>query len=133
MTLFDRACVGLVGLLVMMGVMMLYITYNELPNHDTEKIDIVSMETVNGTYGNFTFGSGQINNKEYFVCYAVLEDGAKRLIKIPADESKIYDTITGDDKPYVELRRTKGGNIISGDLHIPNNYIINEYGFNEYN
>jgi hypothetical protein len=80
------------------------------------------------TTGNFALGFGSINNKEYYVCYEILSDGGIKLIKLEADKTTIYETLT-DNEAYAEISTNGWGSTTETKLYVPKDTIQTDYDF----
>lgn len=77
--------------------------------------------------GNWILGSGYISGKQYYVAYEILEDGGKKLLKIPADETIIYDTLESNENAYLEIDKNGNGTVKARRLYVPTGTITKEY------
>ena len=100
------------------------------------KTDELTVETVqlrsvayhNSLSGCFSLGFGTLNGHDYYVCYEVLEDDGIKLLKLDADKTVIYDTIT-DGEAYAEIESNGWGIVQSIKLYVPTDTIQTEYDF----
>lgn len=114
----------------------------EMKKVKTSTVQLMSIDfssevegTINGTYHGgtlpFMMGrgsvSGQIGEEQYFVAYQILSDGGKKLYKMKADISTIYDTLDADADAYAEVDKNGYGDILAYRIYVPTGSIVREY------
>lgn len=120
--------------LVLFCVIWLLNNVPRMEETETNKIDIAGFERESDVEGTFHRGNGTLENEEYYVVYTVQKDGSKDLLKLPADTCVIYDNLTQDSNPYVELTSyTLGGAVKSSTVYLPENYLMKYYNFESEN
>jgi len=82
---------------------------------------------------SFVIGSGyengRIEEEQYYVAYRVLDDGGKKLYKMKADISIIYDTLEADDEAYAEVDTNGLGQLVAVRIFVPQGSIVQDYDF----
>lgn len=92
-----------------------------------EKIELASIALDSDISGRFYLGCGRIEEKEYYIAYKILEDGAKMIYKMDAAKTKIYETLGEDETAYAEEIRDGYDFLKEIKLYIPKNTIKQEY------
>lgn len=96
----------------------------------TETILLASLDYTTNIEGefrsSFTMGRGRIDTVDYYVAYEVLQDGGKRLVKIPSDNTIIYNNLDNSAQAYAEIDKN-GYGIQAYRLYVPKNTITQEY------
>lgn len=97
----------------------------------TETFPLQSINTTTRTSGSsfhyFTYGVGQLNEKDYYVAYRIFEDGGKELYKMNAANTRIYETLDVDAQAYVEVDTNGYGTIMAYRLYVPQGSIEQKY------
>ena len=71
---------------------------------------------------------GNIDQDEYYVCYAVQKDGGLYLVKFPADETVIYETLEEGEQAYATFtQHNVWGNFTNVKLYVPKGIVQVEY------
>lgn len=100
----------------------------------TERVEVASIDLSNETEGDFhrTFaiGYGSVETKTYYVLYKKLSDGGLSLVKIPADKTVIYQTLSKFDTAYYEITTNGFEDIVGIKLYVPKGSITCEYNLN---
>ena len=71
-------------------------------------------------------GRGEVSEQQYYVAYEILEDNGKKLFKMPADITTIYDTLDENAQAYVEIDENYYG-VFAMRLYVPKGTITQEY------
>ena len=96
----------------------------DLQDFDTEQVittetiyldDVTSATKVEGSY---IFGCGGVHETKYYEAYVIKEDGGKELLSMPAKEIVVYETLSPEDQPYVEID-TRGVFTVETRLYLP--------------
>lgn len=87
---------------------------------------LYTIDTSSQVSGHFTLGTGSINEKEYYCCYKLLDDGGKQFVKYPMDETTIYETLKEGEQAYAETEFSYLG-ISSYKIYVPENTIVQTY------
>lgn len=119
--------------MMIVGTIMALIYSTKLFMGGENKVSIVklrSIEYTSNSSGAFIIGIGQLKNREYYVAYALQEDGGKKLVKYRADITIIYETLNENDEVYAEVVYNGFGNIGEVKLYLPKNTIKEEYDLN---
>lgn len=74
-------------------------------------------------YGNV---KGELGETQYYVTYRILEDGGKKLYKLPADVTIIYDTLEVGSQAYAEVDSNYYG-VVSAKVYVPVGTIVQDY------
>ncbi len=93
----------------------------------TQRAEVVAIDLQSDTEGSFVWGTGSIGTERYYVVYQILEDNGKQLLKLPADITIIYNTLSVTDTAYVEADVNGYGTAIEYRLYVPVNSIMKEY------
>ena len=93
-----------------------------------ETVNLRSVAYQNSLSGRFNLGFGTLNGHDYYVCYEVLDDNGIKLLKLDANKTVIYDTIT-DGEAYAEIESNGWGIVQSIKLYVPTDTIQTEYDF----
>lgn len=90
-------------------------TVDAVQNHDLQDFDtepVVTTETIylddavtstTKVESSYIFGCGGVHETKYYEAYAIKEDGGKELLSMPADEIVVYETLSPEDQPYMEI------------------------------
>lgn len=96
-----------------------------------EKTYIVGIKRESETKGKavslFYYGFGSLSSTDYYVVYAVQEDGGLLLTKYRCDEVPLYPVLSDDEKPYYEVTYAETGRLMSKKLYIPEDSMQVEY------
>lgn len=125
-------CIFILGAFLILKSFKLYEAQNEPPT--VERVSLASLnytsEIKGEINGGFFLGTGCVNGvieeEQYYVAYKVLEDGGKKLWKIPANITTIYDTLQTNCEAYAEVTSNYFG-IISINLYVPEGTILQDY------
>lgn len=104
------------------------ICYGKSAKIETEEIYSIGIKSSNN--GNFVLGTGSVSGKLYYVTYKKLDNGGKQLVKYPAEKTVIFETLNDNENTYVEVSKSIMGNIMTINLYLPKNTIIEEYSIN---
>lgn len=96
---------------------------------NVERIELASIDVTSNIEGRFYLGSGRINEKEYYAAYKILTDGGKKLYKMDATITTIYENLEENEIAYAEEIRDGFGYLEEIKLYIPKNTIKQEYDF----
>lgn len=102
-------------------------TYAEMKEVKAEKILLASTVHDTRSEGKFRYGRGYIEDKDYFVAYQILDDGAKKIYKMEAQKTYIYNTLQPGEQAYVDVYKDGFGYIQKYHLYVPENAIEEEY------
>lgn len=94
-----------------------------------DRIELASIDVTSNIEGRFYLGSGRINEKEYYAAYKILTDGGKKLYKMDASVTTIYENLEENEMAYAEEIRDGFGYLKEIKLYIPKNTIKQEYDF----
>lgn len=113
------------GIIVCAAMFHLLSLFKEMDEYEeTNTYKIASLETTDGVKGHWSLFSGNIETVGYYWFYKINKDGSKSLMKIEAEQTKIYED--EDKAPYVE--ELKGYMYVKEyRLHIPKNPIEKKY------
>lgn len=120
-----------VGAILYSSMQFLMGVNNSLNETTTETRTILSV-----TYGEalegarFSLGYGYIRGEEYYTCYQKADDGGISLLKLSADVTTIYPSLSDDEEAYVVMEVSALGSIKSAKLYVPANTIQMEFDFN---
>lgn len=70
-------------------------------------------------------GTGHFEEKDYYICYEILDDGGLQLLKLDANDTIIYETLDTQEA-YVEISSEYN---VKNKLYVPKNTIKVEYNF----
>lgn len=85
-------------------------------------------EDIEGESLQFIIGKGSVSEKGYYVVYQILEDGGKKLLKLDAEKTIIYDNLEEGEMPYVELgKKNISGEYLQIKLYVPKGTIQEKY------
>lgn len=92
-----------------------------------ERKEILSINISNKAEGSFVLGVGTVKNKEYYIAYEVLKDNGKKLVKIPIDNSVIYDILEDEENAYIEIVTNGLRQEVETKIYVPKGTITKEY------
>lgn len=99
----------------------------QISTHVTYLASINYQSEIKGQFCiGFGIGSGKVSEQQYYVAYEVLEDSGKKLFKMPADITTIYDTLDKGAQAYVEIDENYYG-VSAMRLYVPQGTITQEY------
>lgn len=87
---------------------------------------LYTIDTSSQLSGHFVLGSGRLDEREYYCCYKLLDDGGKQFVKYPMDETTIYETLKEGEQAYAEIELSYLG-ISSYKIYVPENTIMQTY------
>lgn len=87
----------------------------------------ISGDTSGGFYLGFGSIKGSVSEKQYYVAYKVLEDGGKKLFKMPAEITVIYDTLDSDSQAYAEIDMNIHEDMLGIKLFVHKDTIVQDY------
>lgn len=87
---------------------------------------LYTIDTSSQLSGHFVLGSGRLDEKEYYCCYKLLDDGGKQFVKYPMADTTIYETLKEGDQAYAEIKFSYLG-ISSYKIYVPENTIMQTY------
>lgn len=98
-----------------------------LSQESMETIELYSIGTDKGIEGRFVMGSGNIETKEVYTAYQIMNDGGKKYYTMDRDITTIYENLDTNATAYAEIYR-KGiiNTIVQIKLYVPQNTIIQE-------
>jgi len=108
------------------------LTHQEKTANKIETINLTGIELDSNLTGVFGLGSGVLDNEYYYIAYQILENGGKKLFKMKAEYTTIFETLEENEQAYaeVELVYFLGGYITEEiRLYVPKNTIQKEYDF----
>lgn len=86
---------------------------------------LYTIDTSTRVSGRFVMGSRRAEEKEYYCCYKLLDDGGKEFVKYPMADTTIYETLKEGEQPYAET--DIGFWKTTRKIYVPENTIIQEY------
>lgn len=92
-----------------------------------KKIAIQSLETDNVAKGHFIYGTGTISNETRYFVYVKTATGSLVLRDFPADETEIFETLSKDDQPYLEIWLNKTKTMNKFKLYVPKGTVSQKY------
>ena len=92
-----------------------------------KKIAIQSLEADNITKGHFIYGTGTISNETRYFVYVQTTSGSLVLRDFPADETEIFETLSKDDQPYLEIWLNKTKTMNKFKLYVPKGTVSQKY------
>ncbi len=96
----------------------------------TRKVSLASINYASEIEGNirgsFFIGYGSISENQYYVAYEILDDKGKKLFKMPAEITVIYDMLAKDAQAYAEVDENYYG-MVGVRLYVPTGTITQEY------
>lgn len=100
----------------------------------TREVEIESLSLLGSYEGNVTGGfvlgcgsvRGSVSEERYYIAYEVLSDGGKKLFKMPADITVVYDSLKPGEKAYAEIDENYYG-LIAIRLYVPKGTITQDY------
>lgn len=95
------------------------------PSREKTTVQLKSLFYNSQISGGFTLGTGHFEEKDYYVCYEILDDGGLQLFKLDANDTIIYETLDTQEA-YVEISHEFN---TKNKLYIPKNAIKVEYNF----
>ena len=98
-----------------------------LQDKNGERKEILSINISNKAEGSFVLGVGTVKNKEYYIAYEVLKDNGKKLVKIPIDNSVIYDILEDEENAYIEIVTNGLRQEVETKIYVPKGTITKEY------
>ena len=87
---------------------------------------LYTIDTSSQLSGHFVMGSGRLDEREYYCCYKLLDDGGKQFVKYPMDKTTIYETLKEGEQAYAETEFSYLG-ISSYKIYVPENTIMQTY------
>ena len=93
----------------------------------TEKVFLESINYESTVTGRWILGSDYISDKQYYVAYEILEDGGKKLFKMDAEKTIIYDILKENDTAYLEIEKNGNGVIKAMRLYVTDGTIVRDY------
>ena len=127
--LIGVAVGGIVLLLIWMGIDFVK-DWNEMQTKmkaiTTETTYLASVNYTSEVDGYFYIGHGSVKETQYYVAYEILEDGGKKLFKMRADITTIYDVLEADELAYAETDKD-GWGIVKIRLYVPKGTITQDY------
>ena len=102
-----------------------FITGDNTKKPEIKTVHLKSLFYSSQTSGNFTLGTGHFEEKDYYICYEILDDGGLQLLKLDANDTIIYETLDTQDA-YVEISSEYN---VKNKLYVPKNTIKVEYKF----
>jgi len=75
----------------------------------------------------FCYGYGSLSSTDYYVVYAVQDDGGLLLTKYRCDETTVYPTLTDTEQPYYEETYSQTGKVMYRKLYIPESSMQVDY------
>lgn len=100
--------------------------FESLNTVTTKTVFLESIDYLSEVSGEFHLGCGDIKEKQYYVAYEVLEDEGKKLLKMPADITTIYDILDENSQACVEIDEN-GYGIVAIRLYVPKGTITRNY------
>jgi len=120
---------GLVLLLVIVIwsclVIVIWSCLEILSQESMETIELYSIGTDKGIEGRFVMGSGNIETKEVYTAYQIMNDGGKKYYKMDRDITTICENLDTNTTAYAEIYR-KGHAIALIKLYVPQDTIIQD-------
>ena len=89
--------------------------------------ELISLDINSEVNGRFILGGGRINEKQCYCAYEMLEDEGKKLFKMDAAVTVIYDKLDENDMAYAEIDTNGWGETVSVRLYVPKGTIVQEY------
>lgn len=123
--------VMVVGAILFSSVEFINGVSNALNETTTETRTILSVtygETLEGA--RFSLGYGYLQGEEYYTCYQKADDGGISLLKLNADFTTIYPSLSDGEEAYAVMEISALGSIKSAKLYVPANTIQMEFDFN---
>lgn len=98
-----------------------------LSQESMEIIELYSIGTDKNIEGRFVMGRGNIETKEVYTAYQIMNDGGKKYYTMDRDITTIYENLDTNATAYAEIYR-KGiiNAIVQIKLYVPQNTIIQE-------
>lgn len=69
----------------------------------TETIYLDDVTSTTKVEGSYIFGCGDVHETKYYEAYVIKEDGGKELMSMPANKIVVYETLSPEDQPYMEI------------------------------
>ena len=95
----------------------------------TETVSILGVSFQESTEGHFALGYGFIRGEEYYACFQKDEDGGISLLKLNADVTTIYPTLSDNEEAYAVMEIGLLESINSAKLYVPANTIQKQFDF----
>ena len=101
--------------------------FKMLSQESMETIELYSIGTDKNIEGRFVMGSGNVETKEVYTAYQIMNDGGKKYYTMDRDITTIYENLDTNATAYTEIYR-KGiiNAIVQIKLYVPQNTIIQE-------